>query len=197
MKKTLAALALLAAAASASATTLVVEYDYNHVANEPAGYTHNQYGYIGLTQELGKFGLVDVGLQGAGATTKGVGTDRQSGWEVGYTYPLSFGKVTVLPRLATGAMNRIDPAGAGFTLNARYWLGSVEANMPLADKLGGYVSYSHMNGINADSIKRANRVQAGVDFAVTKSLSLRTGYSYQKFAEDNLNGVVLIGSYSF
>ena len=196
MKKILTALALSLAALTASATSLVVEYFYHAVANTPAGYTHNQYGYVGIVQPT-KFGTFDAGLQGAGATTRGVGTDRQSGWEVGYSYALPVGKFNVIPRIATGAMNRIDPAGAGFTLNARYWLASVEGQLPLNDKLGVYTSYSHMNSINADSIARANRVQVGVDYAVTKSIGVRAGYSYQKFAEDNLNGVVLIGTYSF
>jgi hypothetical protein len=138
--------------------------------------------------------MFDAGWQGANATTKGRG-DNQNGWEVGYSYALPVGKVTILPRIAYGAMNNIN--GGTRNLNARYWLGSVEANTALTGTVGTYVSFSHMNGTNADSIKRANRVQAGFDFAVTKDFSVRAGLSTQKFGDDRLNGGVLIGTYSF
>lgn len=190
MKKTLLAVALLVCSAAVSATTLNVEYNYSTVQGDSA-YKHTQYGYIGLAQST-KYGTIDAGLQGATANVNNVPTDKQYGWELGYSYPVSAGRFTIIPRLAFGAMNNIAP-----NFDARYWLGSVEASTPIYKNVGGYVSISHMNGTNADSIARANRFQIGADWALTKTFNLRTGYSFQRFGADNLSGVVAVGSYSF
>jgi hypothetical protein len=190
MKKTLLAVALLVCSAAVSATTLNVEYNYSTVQGDSA-YKHTQYGYIGLAQST-KYGTIDAGLQGATANVNNVPTDKQSGWELGYSYPLSVDRFTVSPRIAYGAMNAIAP-----NFNARYWLASVEVSTRLAENIGGYVSVSHLNGANADSIARANRFQIGADWTLTKTFNLRTGYSFQRFGADNLSGVVAVGSYSF
>jgi opacity protein-like surface antigen len=195
MKKILIAVALAAAALSASATGLVVEYDYNHYQGTPNKLNHNEYGYVGLIQST-KFGTFDAGLQGIRTYQPG-GVDRADGYEIGYSYPLTLGKFGVIPRLAYGSMAHINPAGTGFDLHARYYMPSVEVNYALNPKLGVFTSFSHMNGVNAASVARANRTQAGVDFTLTKSLALRTAYSYNKFGDTPQQGVVLIGTYSF
>ena len=199
MKKLLTALVLTTLSLAAPATTLTAEYDYNYIATTPDGYRDNQYGYFGIAQPLGhegKFGVVDAGIQGS-RTNQTAFSDNQTGWELGYTYPLSFGSISVLPRAAYGAMNKINPDGTGFKLNARYYLLSVEADKTLSDRFGAYVSYSHMGHANDDSIRRANRVQFGIDTALTKSFGLRTGLSFQKFDTTQQNGLVLIGTYTF
>jgi opacity protein-like surface antigen len=199
MKKLIQALAVsLALCSSASAATFVAEYDYNNVNGDKA-YTHTQYMYFGIIVPIsdGKYGAVDFGLQGARAYTEGYTADGQNGWELGYSYMFSEGKVNFIPRIAYGAMNLIDPAGAGFRLNAKYWLASIEANTPFNKAVGGYVSYSYMYGANTDSINHVNRGQIGLDFFVSKDFTIRTGYSYQKFGPDYLSGVLLVGSYSF
>ena len=195
MKKTLIALVALVAIAASAATTVSVEYDYNRVANAPKGTPGIQYGYVGIAQDT-KYGTFDIGLQGVNTTDMNTGALARSGWEIGYTYPVTIGKVTVLPRIATGQMNSIAPVEAGLTQHNKYFLASVEGDYRLSEKFGTYVSYSHMNSIQSTPL-HANRVQVGIDYAVSKAISVRTGYSYQKFDGDNMNGLVLVGSYSF
>lgn len=195
MKKSLIAVIALAtlAAASASATTISAEYNYNETAGNSAG--ASQYGYIGLAQET-KYGTVDFGVQGANATTSRFGALDQSGYELGYSYPVQVGKFNVVPRAATGVLHTIDPSAAGFSTSQKYFLVSVEGQYKLAEKFTGYSSYSHSNSIGGTKF-HGNRVQVGVDYAVTKALNLRTGLSFQKVDGDNLNGVVAVVSYSF
>ena len=196
MKKILTAIALATAALTASATGLVVEYNYNRVNGKPAGYSHNQYFYVGLAQPT-RFGTFDAGVQGTRTSVDGFAADRANGYEVGYSYPLTVGKFGVIPRIAYGSMANINPAGTGYDLHARYYMPSVEVNYALSPKLGVFTSFEHMNGVNADSVARANRVQAGLDFTITKDFAMRTAYSYNKFGDTNQQGVVLVGKYSF
>lgn len=200
MKFALAALALAAMATTAQAAdfldgkpTLSVEYDYHTNAGTPG---HSQYGYIGLAQQT-TLGTFDAGLQGLKATNPGFGTDNSQGFEIGYSYPVSVDKYRITPRIAYGALNQIEPAGSGFSLNARYALLSLEVAAPITKDLGGYVSYSHQNGTNADFGSPSNRVQAGVDFALTDKVALRTGVSFMRQAGFQQNGVVAIVSYGF
>lgn len=196
MKKILTALALAVIAASASATSLVVEYNWNQYKGKPAGANHNVYGYIGLIQPT-RFGNFDAGVQARRTYTSGFAVDNANGYEVGYSYPFAVGKFGVIPRIAYGSMANINPAGTRLDLHARYYMPSVEVNYALNPTLGVYTSVSHMNGVNADSVARANRFQAGVDFSLTKTFSVRTGYSYNKFGDTPQQGVVAVGTYTF
>lgn len=193
MKKTFLAAALAFAAVGAFAQTVSVEYNYNNVAGQDQ---YNQYGYVGMAMPTA-VGVFDAGLQGVWTTTQHFGTDRARGYEVGYGYPLSLGTVRLSPRIAYGQMNKIDPAGSGFQLNARYYLASLEASKNIAGNLGGYVAVSHMNGLNGDSVARANRLQFGVDYTLTPQMGVRLGLSTQKFGDTQQNGAVVIGTYSF
>ena len=196
MKKALTALALAVVAMTASATRVVAEYNLDRPATQPDGWARNHYVAVGVVQPLDDVTL-DAFVQGAFARNRTLGHDRQSGWEVGISKSFEFGSVSLTPRLATGAMNRIDPPGLGQQLNARYWMASVEAGFPLVTGFTGYASASHMNDINADSIPRANRFQLGVDTSLTKNIGLRVGASTNKFGDNRLNGLVVVTSYSF
>lgn len=195
MKKLLLILALLCSPLI-QAATLSVEYDYAHVSSNPDGWESSNYGYIGVTVPIGELGLVDFGVQGVYSQNTW-GNDRQSGWELGYTYPLAYGAVNFLPRVAYGSMSRINLEGTDDQLSARYYLVSIEANTPITNQFGAYTSYSHMGAANADSITSANRFQIGIDTTITKEFVLRTGYSWQRFGPYTLNALVIIGMYSF
>lgn len=195
MKKILTAIALATAALSASATTLVVEYDWNAIKGKPAGYSHNQYYYVGLIEQT-SIGTFDVGAQTTRAFVAGNTVDNARGYEVGYSYPLSYDKLTITPRIAYGRLGNIE-GGLGTMLNAKYYMPSIELSYSLAPKVGVFTSFSHMNGINADSVVRANRVMVGVDYAFTKEFALRSALSTNKFGDLRQNGVVLIGAYTF
>lgn len=192
MKKSLIAL-LAFASIAASATTLTAEYNYNETAGSSVG--ASQYGYLGIAQET-KYGTVDFGFQGANSTTSRFGALDQSGYEVGYSYPVQVGKFNVVPRAATGVLHTIDPSAAGFSSSQKYFLVSVEGQYKLSEKVGAYSSYSHSNSIGGTKF-HGNRVQVGIDYTVTKALNLRAGYSFQKLDADNLNGLVAVASYSF
>ena len=196
MKKIFTTLALSIATLSASATGLVVKYDWNHYQGTPNGANHNVYGYVGLKQAT-QIGTFDAGLQTTRTYTNGFDVDRANGYEIGYSYPLTIGKFGVIPRIAYGSMANINPAGTGFDLHARYYMPSIEVNYPLNSNLSTFVSFSHLNGLNSDSVARANRVQAGIDLTLTKTFVIRTAYSYNKFGDTNQQGVALVGTYSF
>ena len=197
MKKNFLAAAILALAAigSASATTISTEYDYNFVSGNPGGYSSNQYLSVGIAQPT-PYGTVDFSVQSSFSTQTAPGTDRANGYELGYSYAFPVGsKFTLIPRVAIGAMNVIDPSGGGFQYTSKYYLVSLEAQMPITEKITGYASYSHTGDIS-DSLV-SNRGQIGIDYAISKSFSLRTGLSHTNTAGTAQNGLVVVGSFSF
>jgi opacity protein-like surface antigen len=196
MNKILALAVLALVAGTASATAVDVEYDWNHVVANKDNSNHTHYVYAGVIQPTA-IGTFDFGLQGTRAQYYGFSNDDSNGWELGYSYPLTYGAFTVVPRFAFGEMNHINPDGTGYNYNAKYFLPSLEADHALTPYAGGYVAYSYMRKANADSIVKANRLQAGIDWTVTKSITLRTGLSYNKFGDQNQEGVVVIGTYGF
>ena len=191
MKKSLIALMALAACAAASAqTTLSVEYDFHK--NTTWG-TKGHYWATGITQGT-KYGSFDAWLQGSHNRTNG-SIDNLNGWELGYSYALPVGSLTITPRIAYGAMNNIDN-GAGGRLNARYMLTTVEASHPISEGLSGFAGVSHTKGLNADAIQSWNRTTAGVDYSLTKNISVRVGGSYIRQLQTNQYGGYGIISYT-
>lgn len=180
--KIFAALALSAASIGAMAqTTLVVENTYHkyHAANDASVYNA-----VGVAQTT-KFGTFDAYWQGVRAWGTGY-KDMLHGVEVGYSLFLPVGKVTLNPRAAVGTMGNIG----GTTETTKYALYSLEATTRLSEKVGGYVSVSHRNGINAPAISASNRIQAGVDLTLTERFTLRVGGSSMKELGATQNGVV-------
>lgn len=188
MKKIFATLALAALSLGAAAqTTVVLENTYHSVRNTPDA---SMYFAAGLAQST-KFGTVDAYWQGVRAWGTGY-TDRLNGFEVGYSYAFPVGSATVIPRVAYGTMGNIPN-----TEVLKYMLYSVEAGFPLKPEFSGYVSVSHQNGLNKESISASNRVQAGLDLLMSKNVTLRIGGSVTKELGSTQRGVVSMMFYTF
>lgn len=189
MKKTLASLALavLSLAAAAAQTTVVLENTYHSVRNTPDA---SMYHAVGLAQAT-KFGTVDAYWQGVRAWGANY-TDRLNGFEVGYSYAFPVGSATVIPRVAYGTMGNIPNTDV-----SKYMLYSVEVGMPLQPEFNGYVSVSHRNGLNKESISASNRVQAGLDIPLSKNTTVRVGGSVMKELGSTQRGVVSMLFYTF
>jgi hypothetical protein len=193
MKKIFSALALAVLATSSFAqVTAIAEVDY-HRYNGTSD--RSTYWATGLSYG-GKYGTIDGYAQGVRASGPGY-VDNLNGFEVGYTTPvITLGKVTLLPRLALGDMRNIEqPDGTAAT--GHYALGSVEAGFPLCKAANGYVSVSHMKGLNKYGIASQNRVQFGVDVTLTEKVTARVGYSRIWQYGTTQQGVVTMLFYSF
>lgn len=191
--KLLAALTLAALTMSASAqVTGIAEVDF-HKFNDAED--RSTYWAAGLAYGT-KYGTFDGYVQGVHAYGPGY-MDNLQGFEFGYTVPnLTIGSAMIMPRIAYGHMGNIaQPNGSNGT--GKYFLGSVEANMPLRTGLNGYVSVSHMSGQNEFAIQSQNRVQAGVDITLTEKTTLRVGYSNIRQYQTTQQGIVTMLFYSF
>lgn len=167
----------------------VAEYDYHKWAGADSSSGYYAAGLIFVT-EAGSF---DAYWQGVTDHTNGV-RDTLNGWEVGYGLFIAGDKVNVLPRIAYGAMTNIN---VGYNAQSRYLLASIELQTPLTGTIGGYVGTSHMKGLTADAIQSNNRLQAGVDVALSEKTVLRVGYSFVRQFQANQNGVVTMLFHTF
>jgi hypothetical protein len=193
MKKIFALLALVFLAGTASAqVTSISEIDV-HRSNGSAD--RSVYWATGLSYATA-YGTLDGYVQGVRATTTGV-VDNLNGFETGYTAPaLTFGKISVSPRIAAGSMGNIN-MGDGTNGSGHYLLSSAEADYGVKSGLNFYVSYSHMRGLNFAAISSQNRLQTGLDFTITPKLTVRAGYSILRQYADTQQGVVTMAFYSF
>lgn len=192
MKKSLIALAILAAASIASAqTTVGVEYDLHKIKN---GTRLSHYGAVGITQGT-KYGNFDGWLQGMRMTGNNQAIDNIAGWEVGYSYAFPItNKLTLTPRLAYGELNGINIGDRD--IKAKYQLTTVEGSYALTGTVAPFVGLSHTRGVNADAIKSWNRVTGGIDYAIAKNTSLRLGLSHIQQPGVQQDGVFTILSYT-
>jgi hypothetical protein len=191
MKKLIvAAAAALAMSAAIARVTGIVEYD-SHVMSGLA----NKSGYyaVGLAKST-EYGIFDTYAQGVKATSYTGVVDNLNGWEFGYG-GYFVNTINLNPRIAYGAMNNIDLGG--YVGNARYVLASLEASTAITGPFTGYTSYSHMAGTNDASIRSSNRVQLGVDTALSDTFTIRLGYSRIWQLDTIQNGVVVMGFYTF
>lgn len=181
----------VASFAAAAQTTVVAEYDYNRVA---ANNTHSGYVAAGVAQTT-KYGTFDGYWQGVRfVDNAGKSVDNYNGFEFGYGNTVKLGPVDVNSRIAYGTMAGINVGN--YDAVGKYLLASAEVNKKLTNTFAGYAGYSYMHGLNTYSIHGANRVQFGVDTTITPNFSLRTGASFTRQQQTNLNGVVVIGSYT-
>jgi opacity protein-like surface antigen len=192
MKKSLIALALIAACAAASAqTTISAEYDLHKIKNSQR---YSNYGAVGLTQGT-KYGNFDGWLQGMRQVGNHESIDNIAGFEVGYSYALPVtNKLTVTPRIAYGELNGINIGTRD--IKAKYQLTTVEGSYALTGTVAPFVGLSHTRGVNADAIHSWNRVTAGVDYALSKNTSLRVGLSHIQQPGVQQDGAFTILSYT-
>lgn len=191
MKKSLFAFAVAALAFSASAQTVVLENTFHEYTRTKDGSLYQAFGVAQPT----KYGTFDAYWQGVRGWSAGV-TDRLNGFEVGYGQNFTVAEtITLNPRVAYGHMGNINFGDRNGT--AKYMLYSLEISTDLFNKIRGYSSISHMNGVNTDAISATNRVQVGVDVAVTEAIGVRVGMSTIRQLKTTQNGVVSMLMYSF
>lgn len=202
MKKHIIALAAFTALAASAQTTIVAEYDYHKTVDQNVRSGYYALGAVRSTS-VGNF---DAYLQGVKSTVGPTGfvgpvqnppatTLNFNGWELGYSYYVPLKSFSVTPRIASGVMANSDLFGSKF--EAKYVLASVEASYTIKPGLSTYVGASHMHGLNDDSVRASNRVQAGVDYSVTPQTTVRLGGSQIRGNDTIQNGIVTMVFYSF
>lgn len=184
MKKTFIAIVAATAAFAASATTIGTGYEYMGVASQ-GGKTQQEKAVVGLTQAT-KYGTVDGALT-YGSTNGAEG--NQTGYELGYSYPLSVAGYAVTPRVFIGNVGTLGAdghfAGAG-----------AEVRFPVFG-LNTFVAADYrLNAANAAVNEKT--YQIGADFLVTKDISVRAALKHVNISNTEFqNGVAATVSYSF
>lgn len=163
MKKLLAIFAI-AFATAASATTLGVGYEYMGVASQP-GKTQQEKETVSLTQAT-DFGTFDGAL--TYGQTNGV-QGNQTGFELGYAYPLTVGHYAVIPRVAYGNISVLNADGHFAAVGAEVRRTVFGFNT--------FTSAEYRQNTNDGSINQKT-YQAGADFQLSKSLSIRAALKH-------------------
>lgn len=168
----------------------VVEYDYDKVNSQSS---HSNYGAVGIIFPFENFAL-DVFAQGSSSFDSGV-RDNLHGAEVGISKFVEYNSVNFIPRIAIGTMQNIN--FGEYNGNAKYALLSLEAQKYISEKTTGFISISHMNGLNLDAISASNRIMFGADYKINNKFTARIGYSLKRQLNTTYNGIVVMGFYQF
>lgn len=188
MKKTLLAAVLLSVAGLASAGDLTgtVKYDYDKASGNADASLHRV--TTGLKYDFGTVGAVDGGYVAAQARLGGA-TGNGQGYEIGYSNGVKLGSVALSGRLSFSQLSfdaaKIDVAKA-----------EVGAALPITDRLSLTGGFEHLR-MTRDADAIANRGLVGVDYALTKQLSLRAQYARTWSEGDTANGLTTAVSYKF
>lgn len=184
MKKLFATFVMAFAAVAASATTLGVGYEYMAVASQP-GKSHQEKETVGLTQAT-QYGTIDGAL--TYGQTDGV-QGNQTGFELGYAYPLTVGHYAVIPRVAYGNVSTLNADGHFAALGAevrRFAFGHHT-----------FASAEYRQNTDNGSINQKT-YQAGVDFHINKSFTVRTALKHVNISNvEAQNGVAATVKYAF
>lgn len=184
MKKLFATFIMAIAAFSASATTLGVGYEYMGVASQP-GKTQQEKATVGLTQATA-YGTVDGAL--TSSITNGV-QGKQTGYELGYAYPLTIGGFAVLPRVAIGNISTLNVDGHFAAAGAE-----VRATM---FGLPTFVAAEYRLN-TGDASANQKTYQVGVDYPINKAFSVRAALQHVNVSNTEFqNGVAATVKYAF
>lgn len=190
MMKSIFAISILSCASAMAQPVAVMEYDYHKVRSEDSDSHYVALGMVFPT----KVGSFDAYWQGVNSQGNGW-KDSLSGWETGYSYRIEGDGYAITPRIAVGQMSNINFGVSSHT--SMYCLISTEVSRQLTDSVGGFISVSHMNGMNQWSIPASNRVIAGVDISLDSSYYLRVGYSNIRQFKTSQDGIQVAVSKSF
>lgn len=187
MKKSLLAAALLSLAGLASAGELsgTVKYDYDKMDGGDASLHRVT---TGLKYDFGTVGAVDGGFVASQARLGGKSANGQ-GYEVGYSNGLKVGPVALTGRLSFSQLS-FDPA------RIDVYKAEVGAALPVTTNLSLVGGYEHIQ-LKRDADAIANRGIIGVDYAITKQLSVRAQYARTWSEGDTANGLTTAVSYKF
>lgn len=180
--KTSLAAALLGAAALASAqVTAFATYDYDGRKTGDI-----QEGTLGAMVGT-KLGTLDASL--VRTDVRFSPTDRLTGFDFGYSYPVTLGRFTVTPRLGYGVKNQGNKGGP-FVGQTHYYTAGGEVSTALAPTVTGFAGYTFRRTADRSGNELfGNRYIAGVDLAVSKSLTVRAGYARLVSGGEGYHGV--------
>lgn len=119
--------------------------------------------------------------------------DNVLGFELGYSNDLKLGAGSLAGRVAYGRKNLVNVDGV-YSKNLQYISLSGEFHAPITKVITGYTGYEHRRVLGGTV---ENRLSAGAEFNLTKSLSTRVGYQHASIAGKNFNGLVTSVSYAF
>jgi len=184
MKKLFTAFVIASAALTASATTLGVGYEYLGVASQ-GNKTQQEKATVSLSQAT-NYGTIDGAL--TNDKTNGI-QNIQTGYEVGYTYPLVIGGHAVLPRVAIGNVNTLNADGhfadAGAEVRATVF--GIPAFVAADYRLN-----------TADASSNQKTYQVGVDYPINKAFSVRAALKHVNISNTEFqNGIAATVKYAF
>ena len=181
MKKTIiAAVAALSAFAASATTTVGVDYGYLRANGDPYVASHTV--IASVKQSLGALGNVKLGVGGAQAVTNVRDNGYAFGAEYSYDFATPIGKLSPavgVQRITSMAGGNYDSASVGALLRT-----------PVADKTRLVTGVGYTWGINgADG--ESTTVGLGVEYDVTKAITLKGGYAYTRLTSvgRNANGL--------
>lgn len=191
-----AVLALSAVAASAMEVTGAVKYDYDRF-EAASGALSSHRATASLAGGFGKLGTMDVGLVTAQAQVTG---DRVNlnGVEVGYSNGTKVGPVELGGRLGFTQYNTGRIAGLSARADVLSVAGTVE--LPLTSKLSVVGGVEHLRADlsgDLDGKSIANRSTVGVEYAVSKNVSVQGLYARTRSEGENANGLTAVVRYKF
>lgn len=193
MKKSLIALALLAATSAFAGGTGFISYDYDRLNKGQGPQRYQQTAKTGFAFDTG-LGTVD--LAGIGRQLVGTAKDNNLGVEVGYGLKHKYQGVTLGARAAWARINLVDTHNRTFRGRSEYYTLGADLSAPLAKDISAFVGYTHLSPLNGGT-SRANKTTLGVDLALTSTLSARLGYAYTVQDGQSLNGFTTAVSYAF
>jgi hypothetical protein len=193
MKKSLIALALLAATSAFAGGTGFVSYDYDRLNRGQGPLRYQQTVKTGVAFDTG-LGTVD--LAGIGRQLVGTAKDNNLGVEVGYGLKHKYMGATLGARAAWTRVNLVDTHNRTFRGRSEYYTLGADLSAPLSSNTAAFVGYTHLSPLNGGT-SRANRTTLGLDLKLTSAMSARLGYAYTVQDGQSLNGFTTAVSYDF
>jgi hypothetical protein len=188
----LAAAAMIGTAAMAE-TTGISSYDYLVKAGDNKASI--QEAKLGLAQDtsVGKFdGVLILNEYRLGTR------DDTIGFEVGYSngLPLQYGLLT--GRVAYGRKDQVANKGSFAVDNVQYYSLGAQFVAPVVTDVQVVIGYDYNRSFGSGSAKYiADKYTVGVNYAVTKDVTVNGAYVRELFSGDAYNGVSLGLSYKF
>lgn len=184
MKKSFIAIVAAAAAFAATATTVGVGYEYMGVADQ-AGKTQQQNSTVRVSQST-DYGTVDGAL--VYDTTNGT-QGNQTGYEIGYLYPIAVAGHAVIPRVFAGNLGALNVDG-------HYAGAGAEARFPLFG-FDTFIAADYRLNTAAAAVNEKT-YQAGVDYQINKDYSVRAALKHANYSNVEFqNGVAVTVKYAF
>lgn len=182
MKKSILAAALAVMLTGASAQTAFVNTDYTRATG--SNWFSNYENRVGIRTPTNEFGAFDIVV--IYNITKTNDTTSSKGAEVGFTSTdYKFDDIKLNGRVGFG----------GVSYDYYYSLQG-EAKYALDPSVQPVIQYRFRDGFDSSALAE-NRILLGADFAVTKDIGIRFGYTYTAIKGPDLNGLSATVNFGF